>query len=187
MGFIEFIKDLLPALNIFVHLGIALAVVTALVFVLIGKKKKLLNFTRKYLENYFIPAAFMIAATAALGSLFYSEVAHYEPCKLCWFQRILMYPQSIILGIALLKKDRKIGLYLIPLSIIGLIISGYHYYIQRVPVEAFCSAEAVSCSTVINFDYGYISIPLMAFTAFFVIGCLLTFSLIFSKSKKESN
>ena len=36
--------------------------------------------------------AFVVVATATLGSLFYSEIAGFEPCKLCWFQRIFMYP-----------------------------------------------------------------------------------------------
>ena len=34
------------------------------------------------------------------GSLYFSEVANYVPCRLCWFQRIAMYPLAVILLIA---------------------------------------------------------------------------------------
>ena len=36
--------------------------------------------------------AFLVAATATAGSLYFSEVADFTPCRLCWFQRIAMYP-----------------------------------------------------------------------------------------------
>ena len=40
--------------------------------------------------------AFLIALVSMLGSLYFSEIARLEPCELCWFQRIFMYPQVII-------------------------------------------------------------------------------------------
>ena len=39
--------------------------------------------------------AFLVAATATAGSLYFSEVADFVPCRLCWFQRIAMYPLAV--------------------------------------------------------------------------------------------
>lgn len=116
--------------------------------------------------------SFIVALLATSGSLFYSEIAGFEPCKLCWFQRILMYPQVIIFGIALLRRRKSVSDYAITLSSIGLLISGYHYLLQRGMVPAAsCSAVgySVSCSKVFIMNFGYITIPMMAFTAFLLI------------------
>lgn len=116
--------------------------------------------------------SFIVALTATLGSLFYSEIAGYEPCKLCWFQRILMYPQVIILGMALYKKHRDIADYGIAISAIGALVAGYHYLLQiGIVPELICSAAGYSaaCSQRFVMNFGYITIPMMTFTAFLLI------------------
>lgn len=120
---------------------------------------------------------FVVATTATLGSLFYSEIAKYDPCKLCWIQRIFMYPQSIILLIAMLRKDKDIKVYMLPLSVIGLLFAGYHYLLQINPnLPSTCGITGVgaSCASSPFFHFGYITIPMMAFTAFglLIIGYL---------------
>lgn len=119
-----------------------------------------------------LPISFAVALIATLGSLFYSEIAGYEPCKLCWFQRIFMYPQVIILGMALLKKDYGAAVYSIALSAIGTVIAGYHYLLQLgVAPSLPCSAVgySVSCSQRFVMQFGYITIPMMALSAFALI------------------
>ncbi len=120
-----------------------------------------------------IAAAFAIAFLATGSSLFYSEIAGLVPCELCWFQRIFMYPQVIMLGIALWKKDRRIADYSIALSVIGATIAAYHYLLQIgiAPFALPCSAVgySVSCSKVFVNDFGYVTIPMMALTAFLLI------------------
>lgn len=117
--------------------------------------------------------SFIVALIATLGSLFYSEIAGFEPCKLCWFQRIFMYPQVMLLGIALWKKNGMLAIYnSVTLSIIGAVIAGYHYLLQigvapELPCAAVGYSSACSQRFVMNFDY--ITIPLMAFTAFALI------------------
>jgi hypothetical protein len=37
--------------------------------------------------------------------LYFSEIAHYEPCYFCWIQRYLLYPESLICGLFLLKPN----------------------------------------------------------------------------------
>ena len=117
--------------------------------------------------------ALIVALIATSGSLFYSEIAGYEPCKLCWFQRIFMYPQVLLLGLALWKKEGKqIAPYSVLLSSIGALIAGYHYLLQLDLVPSLpCSAVgySVSCSQRFVMQFGYITIPLMAFTAFLLI------------------
>lgn len=120
--------------------------------------------------------SWLSALIATMGSLYFSEVLHFIPCTLCWFQRIFMYPLTIILGIAFYRNDREIYKYILPLSIIGMIISGYHTLLQKLPsLQQFemCS-YGVPCSK----DYlnwlGFITIPMMAFTAFTIITiCLI--------------
>ena len=130
---------------------------------------------RFFKENYLV-LAFILALAAVSGSLFYSEIAGYEPCKLCWFQRIFMYPQVFLFGLALYKKDRGIAPYSLLLSIIGAVIAAYHYLLQLdIAPSLPCSAVgySVSCSQVFVMNFGYITIPLMSLTVFSLIAMLM--------------
>jgi disulfide bond formation protein DsbB len=92
-----------------------------------------------------------------------------------------MYPQSILFGMALWKNDGTVRRYAITFSVIGALISGYHYLLQRgVSSSISCGAVgySVSCAQVFVMNYGYITIPLMAFTAFGLILLLQLRSLI---------
>lgn len=113
--------------------------------------------------------AFLVALIATLGSLFLSEIAHFTPCKLCWFQRIFMYPQALILGIAIYKNDFSIKKYIIGLSTVGLLIAIYHYVLQMAPIPLPCTDEIASCAAKQFAQYGFITIPLMSSTAFALI------------------
>ncbi len=125
--------------------------------------------------NALIPA-FVISLIATSGSLFFSEVAGFFPCTLCWYQRILMYPQVVLLGIALWRADPGIAVYSGALSLLGAGTAAYHYLLQIGVVEiSACStgAFAVSCSQRYLNELGYITIPMMALTAFLLVACLL--------------
>lgn len=116
--------------------------------------------------------SFIVALLATLGSLFYSDILGYEPCKLCWYQRILMYPQVFVLGLALWRKDKAVKSYSLLLAVIGGLIAGYHYLLQiGVASGVPCGAVgySVSCSQRFVMEYGYITIPMMALTAFVMI------------------
>jgi len=150
-------------------------IILVLVISFLFRENKIVGFFSKKA----IPFSFVVALIATLGSLFYSEIAGYEPCKLCWFQRIFMYPQVILLGITLWKKNGILVIYnSISLSVIGAVIAGYHYLLQigLVP-ELSCAAVgySVACSQRFVMNFGYITIPMMAFTAFAMI---ITFLLI---------
>lgn len=142
-----------------------------LCFIIPSLKKQILPFIQKYA----IKLAFIISAGAVIGSLFYSEIIGFEPCELCWFKRILMYPQPLILGIALAKKHTNVRDYILPLSILGMIIAGIHYYIQISETSSLCpeSDTAISCVQRLVFEFNYITIPIMSFTVFAFIALLM--------------
>ncbi|MGP4106604.1 disulfide oxidoreductase [Virgibacillus sp. L01] len=111
------------------------------------------------------------ALLALLGSLFFSEVMGYIPCELCWIQRILMYPLVIIYGVAAIKKDIAVALPGLILSGVGVLVSIYHYLIQKMPAlqEAGGSCGAVPCNTQYVNYFGFVTIPFLAGIAFIVI------------------
>jgi disulfide bond formation protein DsbB len=155
-----------------------------LFFAVAGKNKLLLKLISRIAEAA-MPLALTIALCAVLGSLFFSEIMHLEPCRLCWYQRILIYPQALLLGIAIIIKDSKIWRYIIPLASGGAVISLYHYIIQWFPSQSLiCSPDSFeSCSQILFRYYGYITIPLMAFTACFLILLLAFLALNIKKFK----
>ena len=154
--------------------GKQVAAVFLLILLLAGRKRwfSVFNFTA---NNSFL-FAFIVALTATAGSLFYSEIAGFTPCTLCWYQRILMYPQVFLFGVALWKNEYKTADYHIVLSILGALIAGYHYLLQiGVLPELPCSAVgfSVSCAERFTMNLGYITIPLMSLTAFLLIILLM--------------
>lgn len=118
--------------------------------------------------------AWVVALVSTAGSLFYSEVIGFEPCRLCWFQRIAMYPMAIILLVGAIRRERQVKFYALPLSLGGLAISIWHYLIQAFPaLEGGGSCGAVPCSARYVEVFGFISIPFMAGAGFIVISVLL--------------
>ncbi len=115
--------------------------------------------------------AWAVSIIATFGSLYFSEIRQYEPCTLCWYQRIIMYPFTVVLGIAVIKKDFQISFYSMILSGIGILTSAYHYALQKL---SFLADTAPSCGKVpctgqyINW-FGFISIPFLALIAFIII------------------
>ncbi len=119
--------------------------------------------------------AWLVATVAMLGSLYFSDIRFFVPCTLCWYQRIFMYPLVLILGIASYKQDVKVTRYALPMSVIGMLIAGFHYLEQKVP---WISSSAV-CRTGVPCDVqyinwlGFITIPLLSLVAFTIITVLL--------------
>ena len=125
---------------------------------------------RNLLTQYGAYFAFAPALAAMLGSLYYSEVAGFIPCTLCWYQRILMYPLVLVILIGIFLEDEYLPNYVLPFSVLGIFLSGYHYMIQLgiISQSASCSG-AVPCGSRYVDYFGFITIPLMALTAFILI------------------
>lgn len=127
----------------------------------------------------------VVSLVATLGSLYFSEARGFIPCTLCWYQRILMYPIVLIAGIGLFQKNAHIALTTATFSIIGGLMSLYHYGIQKLQ---FLSDSAPSCGLVpctgeyINY-LGFITIPFLALIAFILIAIT---SLLMLKWQKET-
>lgn len=136
--------------------------------------EKAIEFEGK-LKTYSLELSLSLATIATVGSLYFSNILKYEPCRLCWFQRIFMYPLVLILGIGILFEDDNVTDYALPLTMVGLPIALYHGLVQRYSQfhSSGCSVLSVSCSTEYTFHFGYITIPVMAATAFLGILILL--------------
>ena len=122
-------------------------------------------------RSYLAYAAWAQALIATTGSLFFSEVLRFMPCVLCWYQRILMYPLVVILAVGILSGDRRLRLYVLPLSVLGLAIATYHnlLYFGLIPEGMTQCVLGVSCTTRYLAILGFVDIPLMSLTAFAVI------------------
>lgn len=170
--YIDFVDNILAILTIIGDVFILFSVLLWLLSYKSEQAKGWLNQVFQPIDARLILSALIVSVVATSGSLFYSEIAGYDPCKLCWFQRILMYPQVILLAIAYKKSDVEITTYSLALSILGLAIAVYHYIIQfsQSPLVP-CSTVgySVSCSDHFTLSYGYITIPMMAMTAFALI------------------
>lgn len=127
---------------------------------------------KEFIRKHALFLMFLVSLVAMLGSLYYSDIAGYAPCKLCWYQRVFMYPLPFLMGFAMWKKDRKIIPYAILLSVIGGVLAAYHYILQISQIDSvFCTlvGYAASCSETFFLSLGYITIPMMALTAFLLI------------------
>ena len=127
-----------------------------------------------FLQQYGVYAALIVALAAMLGSLYYSEVAGFIPCTLCWYQRILMYPLALIILVGIFTRDELLPNYVLPLSIIGIGFSSYHYLIQQgIFAHPTTCAAGIPCNLrYVNYA-GFITIPLMALTAFVLITVIM--------------
>ncbi|MEM3374329.1 MAG: disulfide bond formation protein B [Candidatus Woesearchaeota archaeon] len=162
---------LLSIMTLFSHLALI-----TLLFIYILKKEFFKNFL-KIFYKYSLFFAFLVSLVSTIGSLSFSEILKLEPCRLCWFQRIFMYPLVILLGLPLfIKKFRKdffvLKKYIILLALIGSLFSIYHHTLQIFGSffnqNYICDVNGISCSTA-YFQFGYITIPLMALTSFIMI------------------
>jgi len=129
------------------------------------------------LQQYGLYFAWLFAIIATGGSLYFSEVRHFIPCDLCWFQRILMYPLVIFLGIASYRHERGIAQYILPATVLGWLIAFYHYVM--VERKLLGDVESPLCRPYAPCDakwiewFGFITIPFLSLTAFTLIAILM--------------
>jgi disulfide bond formation protein DsbB len=125
--------------------------------------------------------AALVAVGATLGSLYFSEVADYVPCRLCWFQRIAMYPLAVILPIAAARRDRGARWYVVPLAVVGAGVAAYHYLLEWAPSleGGACSATGPACADVWFRELGFVTLAFMALCGFLSILVLVTVSATF--------
>lgn len=118
---------------------------------------------------------FVITLVAMLGSLYFSEIAGYPPCKLCWLQRIAVYPIVVLSAVGLLRRDKGLYLYVLPLSIFGLVVGIYHnlLYYKIIPDTLAPCELGVSCTTKFIEWFGFVTIPLLSLLALAAVTALM--------------
>lgn len=182
---IHYLNILLGAGAIFLQI---IAILILLILFFGPKKNALLDFVKKH----FLVLGFFTAFLSSLFSLVYSEIIKFPPCELCWFQRVFMFPQVFIFGIALWNNYKKqideakiVVKYSVPLLVFGFIVSIYqnfeYYFSEKGGVP--CDATGVSCYQHLVSEFGgYISIPMLALTSFLA---LIAISLVIHFYKKD--
>lgn len=165
----------LAFLTIIAQLAVVAVAACWLVQRLSGGRRRPLDTVSGWITNDALKLAWLVAAVATAGSLYMSEVEEFQPCSLCWYQRIAMYPLVVILGVGVLRNDRGVRWYALPLALIGAGIAAYHYQLERFPdQEALACSLSVPCTTIWFEEFGYITIPMMALSAFLLIAVILT-------------
>ena len=141
---------------------------------------------KKY-HHHFPYVAWGIALLATLGSLYFSEILKFTPCVLCWYQRICIYPLVVILFVGIIRKDRNMAYYVLPLSIIGTLISLYQnlLYYKVIPEALAPCITGVSCTTQYINYFGFISIPLLSLIALVIITIAMMYYAKYSKTYDE--
>lgn len=129
---------------------------------------------RELVDEHGRTSAWLVAAVATAGSLWFSEGAGFTPCELCWYQRIAMYPLVPVLAVAVWRRDPGVRFYALPLALLGGAISTYHVVLERYPsLESGICELANPCSLIWVRRFGYLTIPAMALSAFAFIAVLL--------------
>ena len=155
---------------IVIAVGVIAIWLTRILAIWLDPAARLYSSIKTSVEGYGLWLAWLMAVVATLGSLYYSQIAHFPPCEYCWYQRIAMYPLAFILGIAAFKGDALIRRYALPLATIGITIATYHYTIQHFPdLSTGVCNTALPCTAALVWKYDFVSIPFMALVSFAAI------------------
>jgi disulfide bond formation protein DsbB len=124
------------------------------------------------IARWALPLGFLLTFGSLVGSLVYSEVVGFPACILCWMNRIFMYPMPFLFGLAYWRKESTIFPYTFFLSLIGVGIAGYQWGKEMLltygGVSLPCPAVAglPPCDRLYVFEYGYVTIAMIALNAF---------------------
>lgn len=130
--------------------------------------------------------AWSASVFAMLGSLYFSEILHFPPCTLCWYQRIALYPLVFLIPVGIIRKDAALPYYVLSIVIPGALVSAYHnlLYYNILPEAAAPCISGVSCTTRFVEYFGFVTIPLLALVTFaLIIVCMI--ALIRQQKKHE--
>ncbi len=123
------------------------------------------------------------AIIAVLGSLYASLFMGLTPCLLCWYQRILMYPLVIIIGVGIWRKIKDLPYLVLPFSLTGFGFALYHNLLQNGIIAekiTTCSLET-PCVSSGPLPLGFISLPFLSLVAFTLINLGI---IIYAQNKK---
>lgn len=171
----------LETINGWLALGtIAMQVATAafLAVYLLQRKIPDLGDVATMLSKWGLWIAFLVALCGSVTTVVHEQLFGLPPCPLCWWQRAFLYPQVVLFAVALLwRRSKEIADYSIALSVVGMGIGVYHHILQMSPPGTLpCPAQGeVSCAQILFLEYGYITYPMMAISAFAFLIVLMLF------------
>jgi disulfide bond formation protein DsbB len=175
--------EALTQLNSILATGGFLALgVTAILVIDLWQKRSL----AEYIRSWGLCVAFLITVLATALTLVYSEIFGITPCGFCWFERMMLYPQLILIAAALYFRDTvSAARYGIMLSGVGFLISIYHHYIQMGGAQFIaCPTAGADCAKRFMFEYGFMTFPLLSALLFAFLIVLYLYVLKTSSSPK---
>jgi len=177
----EIIISILPYLVLISH------VILAFLFVAVIFRRSWGGVVVNFVGRSSLALSVLVTLGLVLGSLFYSEVVGYEACVLCWWQRVLLYPQLLLFIVAWWKKDAGIFVYTVGLTAIASVIALYQSYANWGGASLLpCTAEGGACSKVYVMEFGYITIPAMALTAILYLLLITWINRIYRKNENSN-
>lgn len=138
-----------------------------------------------FITRWAIHISFVLVSLSAVFALVHEQLFGLEPCYWCWWQRIVLFPQIVLFGMALVRDRYRETVIdsAIVLSVVGAGIALYHHVLQMFPGSGLpCPATGVSCAQITFLEFGYITYPMMALSLFvFVIVAML-----FAKNSQQT-
>lgn len=135
-----------------------------------------------HIQKWGYTVALITTLCASVLTLIYSEIFGLVPCGLCWLERMALYPQVLLILVALRIKDAKMPVYGISLSIFGFVVSLYHHYVQMGGSEFIkCPASGGDCAKRFLFEFGFMTFPLLATILFAFLIVLYLYMLKLSR------
>lgn len=117
--------------------------------------------------------SWLVAVVATFLSMYLSERLFLEPCELCWYQRICMFPLVWILGRSAWKGDCEGVIYALPLALIGFALAVYHLLMQEIfhfdPIGLCDFIYECSHPQLIHIGEFGIPIPMLSALSFFAV------------------
>ena len=171
----EVATNFFVVLTVVVGVLVALAVLGALAAACSARARAAWRSLADALGLQALLVAWIVAIVTTTGSLYYSEHLGFVPCELCWYQRILMYPLVIVLGVGWMRRDRRTWMTGLPFVLLGAPLSLYHWLVERVPSFAESSSCSITapCSAPYFERWGFVTLAWMCLTSFLLIGVLL--------------
>ncbi len=168
---IDYTHYLNLTLGIFTIIFQVICVFVLISLFVVSDRNKFQNKILSFISDNFLVIGFLFSFFATGFSLFYSDVLNFAPCFLCWLQRIFIFPQVILFGMAYIKKDKNVAHYAFPLLFIGSLIALYHNFLYYFGESiAPCDASGLSCVKRLVYEIGgYISIPMFSLTMFLIL------------------
>jgi len=179
-------QETLNYFNLFLGAGAILlqvVSVTALILLVYSLTKPKRSRWLDFLAEHFLFIGFLISFLASFFSMIYSEIFNFIPCHLCWYQRIFLFPLPLLFLVALWYNHKNVGKYILSLILPGLAISLYQNYFYYFGAQGVsCGDGSVSCyERLVSTFGGYISVPMLALTAFFAILVITLIRLLYTK------